>query len=116
MTKISMEKLALLVKNKRNELKMKQEELGKMTNINRLLIGKIERKEFVPSISQLESLANALRFSITELFETEAKQNVFTAMRGQAATPSEEEGLDKLFSMMLFLKQQRVLRSKLANE
>ena len=116
MTKISMEKLALLVKNKRTELKIKQEELGKMTNINRLLIGKIERKEFVPSISQLENLANVLRFSIAELFETEAKQNVFTAMRGQAVSRSEEEGLDKLFSMMLFLKQQRVLRSKLANE
>ena len=116
MTKISMEKLARMVKNKRNEMKMKQEELGKMTNINRLLIGKIEREEFVPSILQLENLANVLKFSITELFETEAKQNVFTAMRGQAASRSEEEGLDKLFSMMLFLKQQRILRSKFADE
>jgi hypothetical protein len=36
-------------------------------------------------------------------------------MRGQAVTDEERQGVDQIFSMMLCLKKQIVLRSRLSN-
>lgn len=113
METISIEKLSELVMQKRKLKKLSQLDLQEKTGINRLLIGRIERSEFVPSISQLESLCMALDFSIQDIIDKDTAQNVFVAMRGQAETIQEEVGIEKLFSMMLTLKKQKVLRSRL---
>ncbi|TGE39607.1 XRE family transcriptional regulator [Desulfosporosinus fructosivorans] len=116
MEKISLNKLSELVIKKRKEKNMSQQDLQDQTSINRMLISRIERRDFVPSIAQLEVLSKTLNFSIQELIEEDKTQNVFVAMRGQAKTPKEEEGIEKLFSMMLTLKKQKVLRSRLYEE
>ena len=111
--KISSEKLAKLVQEKRKAMELTQEELGNITNINRLLIGRIEGQRFLPSIPQLEVLLEKLGIQFEEILEKEEKQNVFVAMRGEAKTTEEVAVVDKMISMMLCLKMHHRLRSKL---
>lgn len=63
--------LQKIIKNKRNGLKYTQEKLAELTGINRIMIGKIENGEYIPSIEQLENLASALDFDITNVFKEE---------------------------------------------
>lgn len=42
--------------------------------------------------------------------------NPFTTIKNQAITDSEKKGIDMLFKMMLYLRQQIVLRRKLLSE
>lgn len=68
MKKLSIQLLADTVSAKRKAKKITQAELAKETGINRALISKLESKEFIPSIEQLEALAEALSFDPTEMF------------------------------------------------
>ena len=115
MKKISISKLAFLVKNKRTELNMTQDDVGKKTGINRALVGRIERNEFLPSIIQLNALAEVLEFDLEELLEDDAPM-VATAFRGSDLTVEEESALEHLFDMMTAVKQQVLLRKALHNE
>lgn len=116
MSKISLNKLSELIIQRRKELGMTQEDIQAATGINRQQIGRIERGVFVPSLPQLESITTLLKFSIADILEDEKKDSVFVALRGQAKTQEEAEGMDKLFTMILCLNQQKNLRSKLSNE
>ena len=79
------------------------------------MIGRIEREAFIPSIAQYESLAKVLEFDLTDMFVENPKKNSFVALRSQALSESEKEGVDKLFAMMLALREQILLRSKFEN-
>ncbi len=117
MKKLSTSKLAKTVKEKRVEKKSTLIELSELTGINRVMIGRIEKEDFIPSITQFESLANILEFDITDMFiEENQYENSFVAMRSEALSDDEKEGVEKLFSMMLSLRQQINLRSKFENE
>ena len=116
MKRLSATKLAETVKLKRNEKGLSQEELGDLTGINRVMIGRIERENFIPSITQFEELANILDFEITDMFVEKRNTNSFIALRSEALSDSEKEGVDKLFTMMLSLRQQILLRSKFEDE
>ena len=76
---------------------------------------KIEKGEFLPSLPQLNILSEVLHFNIADLLDTTSGQDLIYAMRGEARSPEEREGIEKLFSMMSFLKSQQLLRSKLSN-
>ncbi|ACB86101.1 helix-turn-helix domain-containing protein [Natranaerobius thermophilus] len=115
MKKLSTEKLAETVKFKRNENNLTQEELSEQTGINRVMIGRIEKQDFIPSINQLEKLADALEFEITDLLVESDETSSFTAMRREALGENEIEGVETLITMMLSLRQQKVLRSKFKN-
>jgi transcriptional regulator with XRE-family HTH domain len=115
MKKLSTVKLAETVKLKREEKRFTQEQLSELTGINRVMIGRIERQSLIPSITQLESLANTLEFEITDMFIEKQETNSFIAMRSEALSGSEKEGVEKLFTMMLSLRQQILLRSKFEN-
>ena len=67
MKRLSVKKLAEKLKLKRDDLDLTQEQLSKLTGINRAMIGRIERMNFIPSITQLESLATVLKFDIADL-------------------------------------------------
>ncbi len=60
--------LADILKQKREELHLSQNDLSKLTHINRSLISRMEQKDFVPSILQLESLGQALNFELDDVF------------------------------------------------
>jgi transcriptional regulator with XRE-family HTH domain len=116
MKTLSTKKLAATVKHLREDRKLTKEELGKLTNINRIMIGRIEREDFIPSIVQLESLSSVLGFDLTDMFEEKEESNSFIALRCETLSDSEKEGVDKLFEMMLSLRQQIILRRLLENE
>ena len=57
-----------------------------------------------------------MRFDITDMFIEKQDENSFVAMRSEALSDNEKEGVEKLFTMMLSLRQQILLRSKFDNE
>ncbi|HEY5584144.1 MAG TPA: helix-turn-helix transcriptional regulator [Ruminiclostridium sp.] len=116
MKKLSTIKLAEIIKIRREDKELTQDQLSELTGINRIMIGRIERQNFIPSITQLQSLANTLEFEITDMFVDKEETNSFIAMRSEASSESEKEGVEKLFTMMLSLRQQILLRSKFENE
>ena len=116
MKTLSTQKLAETIKKLREENGYTQEYLGELTGINRVMIGRIEREDFTPSIIQFEALSKALHFEITDMFVEKARTNSFVALRSEALSDSEKEGVEKLFTMMLSLRQQIRLRSSFENE
>lgn len=59
-----------IVLSKRKELGFSQQELADKTGINRAMISRIEKGDYIPSIPQLESLAQVLEFDLASLFVT----------------------------------------------
>lgn len=116
MKRLSTAKLAETVKEKREKKGLTQEELSNLTGINRIMIGRIERENFIPSITQLEALTKVLDFEITEMFIEKKETNSFIELRSEALSEGEKEGVDRLFEMMLTLRQQILLRRKFENE
>lgn len=116
MKKLSTAKLAETIKTKREENGLTQDQLSELTGINRVMIGRIERQNFIPSITQFEALAIILGFEIDDMFIDKQEKNSFIAMNSDALSGSEKEGVEKLFTMMLSLRQQILLRSKFENE
>lgn len=61
--------LAKDVQDNRKSIKISQSDLSEMTGINRVLIGKLEKGDFVPSIEQYEKLCNALGLNPAAYFQ-----------------------------------------------
>lgn len=68
MKKLSTQLLADTVVSRRKALKITQAQLAKMTGIHRGLLSRLESQDFTPSIEQLQALAEALSFEVTDLF------------------------------------------------
>ena len=68
MKKLSMQLLADTVVSRRKALKITQAQLAKATGIHRGLLSRLESQDFTPSIDQLQALAEALNFEVTDLF------------------------------------------------
>ena len=82
MKKLSLNELSNVVITARKKQGFSQARLSELTGINRLMIGKIESKKYTPSIDQLQSLAEALSFDITDLFiEERTKTSDAPAMK-----------------------------------
>ena len=71
MKKISSKAIAEAVSKNRKSLGMTQADLSAATGINRSMIGRIENEEYTPTIDQLQSLAEVLKFEVIDLFEDE---------------------------------------------
>ena len=69
MKQISQAKLCSLVYTARNARHLTQEELAKETGMNRAVLGRLERGEYMPSIPQLEKLGEVLGFDFEDLFD-----------------------------------------------
>ena len=109
MKKLSQKKMVDTVKTLRKEKGFSQEQVSKETGINRLMIGRLENNEYMPSISQLEKLGEILGFEITDLLE-EREPLVYTAFRSSSMSEEEKKGVDQMFEMMMASKQQLLLR------
>lgn len=68
MKKLSQSLLANLVTNRRKEKHMTQQDLADITGINRSMISRLEKEDFIPSIPQLEQLGVTLDFEPQTLF------------------------------------------------
>lgn len=116
MKHLSLTKLSDVLKQKRNEKNITQEQLCERTGINRNMIGRIERMTYIPTIPQLEKLAETLSFDIEELFVDDDKPGVYTAFRGNHMTSEERRGTERLMDMMVAAKQQIMLRKAFRHE
>lgn len=115
MKRLSQEKMVELVKQLRKLKNLTQEQLSTETGINRQMIGRLENSEYMPSISQLEKLAEVLEFDITDLY-VDNEPMIYTAFRSSSMSREEKEGVDHMFEMMMASKQQILLRKAMLNE
>ena len=115
MKQLSQRMLSELIISQRSEKGFTQEQLCSLSGINRTMISRIERLDYIPTIPQLEKLAETLEFDIEAIF-VENKPSFYTAFRGSNLTSHEKEGIDYLFDMMLAAKQQILLREALHHE
>lgn len=75
MKKLSQELLVKIILDKRKNLNISQSKLSELSGINRSIISRLESKDYIPSIEQLQNLAEILDFDITSLFVEESKEN-----------------------------------------
>ena len=68
MKKLSTTHLANLITSRRKEHQLTQQALADATGINRSLISRIEKQDFIPSIPQLEQLGTVLDFDPSSVF------------------------------------------------
>ena len=71
MKKLSSKLLMDQLTTSRKKLNLTQNDLAEKTGINRAMIGRIEREDYMPSIDQLQKLAEVLDFEVTDLFVEE---------------------------------------------
>ena len=116
MKTLSTKRLSETVKKLRESKGLTQENLGDLTGINRIMIGRIEREDFTPSIAQFEALSNVLGFDPADMFVEKERTDSFVALRSETLSDSEKKAVDKLFAMMLSLRQQIRLRRSFENE
>lgn len=109
-------KLSKTVNELRNAMNLTQAELGERTGLHRIMIGRIEREDFMPSIIQLQALADVLGFEITDMFVEKEQTQPFIALRSESMNETEREGLDTMLGMMFALRQQILLRRKFEHE
>lgn len=74
MKKFSKKLLADTVFTKRKEFKLTQQQVADKTGINRSMLSHLEAGDFIPSVEQLQALADVLNFEITDLFVDEVKE------------------------------------------
>ena len=79
MKKLSRQLLADTVLSRRKALKISQAKLSEATGIHRGLLSRLEAGTFLPSVEQLQSLADVLGFDITDLFLEESGSGLLPA-------------------------------------
>jgi UDPglucose 6-dehydrogenase len=75
MKTLSVQKLVETVVSLRKTKGYTQVTLAEATGINRAMIGRLEKGDYVPSVEQLQALAHTLGFEVTDLFVDEAGEN-----------------------------------------
>lgn len=73
MKKLSIDKLVNTVIRTRKEKSLTQAQLAEATGINRAMIGRLEKSDYIPSVEQLQKLGEILGFEVVDLF-TEEKE------------------------------------------
>lgn len=81
MKKFSLELIANTIKDKRKEKKITQADFSKLTGINRSMIGRIENNDYMPTIDQLQTIAEVLDINILDLIIDDEKESTKKSMR-----------------------------------
>ena len=68
MRKLSVDKLVETVHRLRKEQGLTQAQLASATGINRAMIGRLENKDYIPTVEQLQALGETLGFEVVDLF------------------------------------------------
>lgn len=80
MKKLSLDKLADTISINRKKLKITQQDLADKTGINRSMISRIEASDYIPSIDQLQAIAEVLDFEPVDLFIEEKKSHTHKSL------------------------------------
>ena len=116
MKHLSLIALAETVKHNRMKRGITQKQLSEGTGISQNVIQRIERMDYLPTASQLEKLADALDFDISNLLVKEYTPTVYTEFRDSGLTEEERARVEHLMDMMLAARQQILLRKALYRE
>ena len=81
MKKLSEKKMVSTILNNRKDKGITQQELASITGINRSMISRLEKNNYIPTIEQLQTIAEALDFEVVDLFEEEEKSSATTIDR-----------------------------------
>ncbi|MDC7286923.1 nucleotide sugar dehydrogenase [Blautia schinkii] len=82
MRKLSLNILVDTVHRLRKEKGLTQAQLAEVTGMNRAMIGRLENKDYTPSVNQLQVLGEVLGFEVTDMFvESTAAQKPMTLER-----------------------------------
>ena len=73
MKKLSIELLASTVTSHRKNKKISQKQLAELTGINRAMISRLEKEDYIPSVPQLEKLGEVLEFEPFTMFVEECQ-------------------------------------------
>lgn len=68
MKKLSIDKLVETIHTLRKKKGLTQAQLADATGINRAMIGRIENKDYVPTVEQMQTLGEALGFEVVDMF------------------------------------------------
>lgn len=80
MKKLNTDKMIKTIVTKRKERKLTQVDLATLSGINRGMIGRLENNDYIPSIEQLQSLAEVLEFEVVDMFEEETPTKDYTTI------------------------------------
>ena len=69
MKKLSVDKMVKTITYKRKEKNITQAQLAKMVGMNRGMLSRLEGSDYIPSIDQLQAIAEVLNFEVVDLFE-----------------------------------------------
>lgn len=83
MKKLSVEKLAATIAKKRKSKNLTQAQLAGMTGIHRGMIGRLENRDYIPSIPQLQKLGEVLDVEVVDLVEEEEPEAMATPVLNQ---------------------------------
>ena len=72
MKKLSVDKLVETVHRIRKEKGLTQAQLAEATGINRAMIGRLENKDYIPTVEQMQALGETLGFEVVDLFVEES--------------------------------------------
>ena len=75
MRKLSVDKLVETVHRLRKEQGLTQAQLASATGINRAMIGRLENKDYIPTVEQLQALGETLDFEVVDLFVEDGAAN-----------------------------------------
>lgn len=71
MKKLSMDKFVNTVRALRKEKGLTQAQLADATGMNEAMIGRMENRDYVPTVEQMQSLGETLGFEVVDLFVEE---------------------------------------------
>ena len=71
MKKLFIDKLVETIHRLRKEKGLTQAQLASATGINRAMIGRIENKDYVPTVEQMQALGEILGFEVVDMFVDE---------------------------------------------
>lgn len=108
--------LAQMVTELRKKKGLTQEQLGAQTLLNRVMVGRIERENFIPSVVQLQALSAVLGFDLAQIFVEQEEEPSDLALHRESLDEEDRDGFDRLLSMMLALRQQLMLRKAYEHE
>ena len=87
MKRLSLDKLVSIIHTQRKAKGLTQAQLASLSGINRTMIGRIENKDYIPTIPQLEALAAVLDFEPIDLFTEELSDSTPTAASNHTSIP-----------------------------
>ena len=86
MKKLSVDKLVKTIHTLRKEKGLTQAQLADATGINRAMIGRIENKDYIPTVDQMQTLGEALGFEVVDMFVDDAFACVSDAAEEKTST------------------------------